>query len=458
MWRLWETPVEYSPDDLASERKGIASNLRMEKPVLPALVLGAGITALGVTRSLGRIGIPVYNLCGKRELPAKSRWYRPAPLMGGRVPLPNELARYLEGLELPAAVLIACSDDWARAVSELTAALQRRFPASTPPPSVMHIMTDKWQFAEAMRTLDIPHPKTLLLRSTEEMQRIPEFEYRDKFLKPLNSQEFSLRTGAKALRPQNKNHAIQIMTELSGKSSAFPILLQEYIEGPVTNIFLVDGFVDRHGDIRGWFARRRLRMYPPGFGNSSYSETIPLHDVRSAVESIEKLCSALPFRGIFDAEFKYDPRDGHYKIIEVNARPWWFVEFATRSGVNLCEMAYLDAQGLPVPLSTGFQTGRRCAHMALDFAGYWNTDRGIGAVWRWKKSLKGAEDAVFSRDDPKPGIWNTIMAMRSHLRRILSRTDGRATPVYRASQLSEEPDREEEGSEQGAAHIVHHGR
>jgi D-aspartate ligase len=388
--------------------------------VVPALVLGSGITAVGVVRSLGVCGIPVHCVCGPGELPAKSRWYRPAPLLSSHVPLPGELQAYLASLPMEAAVLIPCSDDWGMAVAAMPEDLKRRFPASVPSPRVMETMTDKWLFAQMVERAGVPRPRTLLVHSVEEMEALPESCYEEMFLKPVNSLEFAVRTRVKAFRFENKPQALAIMRTLTAQHGpvAFPILLQQYIPGPATQHYLVDGFVDRQGRTRGWFARRRLRMYPPDFGNSSYSETIPLSEVADAVESMERIWAEVEFRGIFDAEFKYDPRDGQYKIIEINARPWWFVEFATRCGVNLCLMAYRDALELPVERSTGFEVGRRCVHVAVDLAGHLELNPGIVNFFRWVRSLRGAEEAIYRKDDRLPGIWSPLMLAESRVRNV----------------------------------------
>ena len=34
-----------------------------------------------------------------------------------------------------------------------------------------------------------------------------------------------------------------------------------------------------------------------------------------------------------------------FKILEINARPWWYVELASRCGVDVCTMSYRDAFG-----------------------------------------------------------------------------------------------------------------
>ena len=41
------------------------------------------------------------------------------------------------------------------------------------------------------------------------------------------------------------------------------------------------------------------------------------------------------YRGIFSVEFKLDARDGHYKIIEVNPRPFWLIGHIARAGIDL---------------------------------------------------------------------------------------------------------------------------
>ena len=87
----------------------------------PVLILGTGLTALGVLRSLGRAGVKAYSVCGNDELAAASRWFQQAPLFRERIPAPNELAQYLRSLPISTSVLMPCSDDWTRAVAQLPA-------------------------------------------------------------------------------------------------------------------------------------------------------------------------------------------------------------------------------------------------------------------------------------------------------------------------------------------------
>jgi len=195
----------------------------------------------------------------------------------------------------------------------------------------------------------------------------------------------------------------------------FPILLQEYVPGPADQYFLIDGFIDRNGRTCGLIARRRHRMYPALFGNSTLSETIPLSEVPSAVDTLERIWAAIQYRGIFDAEFKYDQRDRQFKIVEINARPWWFVEFADRCGMKLCSMAYRDALDLPVAPITTYRTDRRCAYLLYDFAGHRAMEPGFLGAWRWARSLRGSEEIVFCGDDLRPGLRLSAAMLRKFM-------------------------------------------
>jgi predicted ATP-grasp superfamily ATP-dependent carboligase len=196
------------------------------------------------------------------------------------------------------------------------------------------------------------------------------------------------------------------------------MMLQEYIPGPPTNHYFIDGFVDRFGVVRAMFARRRLRMNPPDFGNSTLMVSIPLSEIADAAASLQKLLSHLRYRGIFSAEFKRDERSGVFNIIEVNARPWWYVEFAARCGVNVCALALADALGERVQTISRYETGRRCVFPYYDL----DAVRGEMRAGRtnfigWARSWLGAYQPVFRWSDPAPALTEAILLIRGRVRR-----------------------------------------
>jgi predicted ATP-grasp superfamily ATP-dependent carboligase len=175
------------------------------------------------------------------------------------------------------------------------------------------------------------------------------------------------------------------------------------VPGPPEKHVFVDGYRDRHGQILGILARRRLRMFPPGFGNSTDSVTIPLTEARDAVDSALTLFEAIGFHGMFDAEFKLDERSGRHTIIEVNARPWWQIELSRAAGIDVAWMAYADALGQPVPPARGYRVGRRWVHTFPDLRARWGGDVGSDPDIA-KESWFAARHAVVALSDPGPGL------------------------------------------------------
>ncbi len=198
------------------------------------------------------------------------------------------------------------------------------------------------------------------------------------------------------------------------------MVVQEYVPGPGSNHYLIDGFIDAGGTVRALFARRRLRMYPPDFGDSTHMVSVPLSEVAPAVESLRTILAAVGYRGIFSAEFKKDERDGVFKILEVNARVWIYVEFAGRCGVDVCTMSYQDALGLPITAPADYRTGVRLVSPYLDLAAVryaWR--QGQMSAGAWLRSWAGAQQPAFNLSDPLPAIADWYEVSRKLLRRAV---------------------------------------
>jgi predicted ATP-grasp superfamily ATP-dependent carboligase len=164
-------------------------------------------------------------------------------------------------------------------------------------------------------------------------------------------------------------------------------------------------------------------MYPRPFGNSTLSITIPLGEVAEAVDALRRLFDGVGYTGLFDAEFKFDGRDGRFKILEVNARPWWQLELASASGLGVCTMAYRDALGEPIATISTYEIGRTWVHPVPDLTAWWmdrkRADRAGGFPLRvWFTG----PNAVFSWDDPTPALDEIVRVGRRLLKGGRTRT------------------------------------
>lgn len=376
---------------------------------VPVLVLGGLISALGAIRSLGRAGIRCHAVGDAAPYALRSRYHRPLPGVPGGAAEAAALPRLLEALPLPTAVLMPCADHWVRAVSALDAALLRRFPASLPSSDVVETFLDKGALLDALERFSVPAPATVRVLSETDLAELEGERGRTWFLKPLDSQRFKMRFGVKAFRVASREEAVSLWAE--ARAAGLGLLLQEYVPGDAGRHYFVDGFLDGRGVVRGLFARRRVRMHPPDFGDSSYMESIPEADVAPATDALLRLLRGVGYRGIFSAEFKRDPRDDSFRLIEVNARCWAYVEFATSCGVNTPLMAYRDALGLEVASATGYAVGRAECVMPQDALACFRLHReGRLRAGEAVRSWLAAQDSVFRWSDPLPAIARHIEA------------------------------------------------
>jgi predicted ATP-grasp superfamily ATP-dependent carboligase len=337
-------------------------------------------------------------------------------------------------------VLLPCCDNWLAATAALPESFASRFPSSHASLSTVETLLDKWRFAQLLQSQRLPHPTTRLLTSHEQIDSLPSEDFQGAILKPLSSVSFTGKFRIKGLLVDSRAQARRAMERFP-----FPIMLQEFIPGPPTAGYFIEGFIDRQGRVCALFARRRLRMNPPRIGNSTFMVSVPLQEVAPAAASLQSLLASLSYRGVFSAEFKYDERDGLFKLFEINARPWWYVDAPARAGIDVCSMAYRDALGLPVEPVTTYEAGQYLGFLPGDFRA-WHKQRNCGgeSFWAWLLSWRGAHSTPFHFNDPLPALvflWRQFSDYIRHSRRRVPELEaqpsvpGLAVPVHSAGRV-----------------------
>lgn len=372
-------------------------------------MFGGDVTGLAVVRALGRAGVTVLVPQPAHPLVRGSRWHRPlhgAPREGSG----GELAAWLGALPYRRSVLFPCSDPWATTMAALPAAVSAAHVPVAPRNAALGRLVDKARFGEAVAELGVPAPRTVRARTAADLAALSDEELSGSFLKPVDSQAFTARHGAKGLRPADRTEAAGLLAALAAEG--LEMVVQEFVPGPPDAHVFVDGYVDRAGTLRACLARRRLRMFPPGLGNSTLTETIRLGEVADTVAAVERLFAGIGFTGLFDAEFKRDERDGVAKILEVNARPWWQLGLAAAAGLDLTLLAYRDAAGGEPPPSERYRVGVRWVHPVPDARAWWRSRGRDGNPGLPVRAWLGPGNAVWNRDDPRPLLAELAMTLK----------------------------------------------
>jgi D-aspartate ligase len=372
----------------------------------PAVVLGVGwANGLGLIRSLGQAGVPVLALDPKPgAIGFVSRYVtqaRVCPDPGDEEPAFLAFMEELgEALEQPG-VLFLTRDQDVSAVSRNQAQLEPYFLIPFAEWEVLRQIVDKrGQYAVA-REAGVPLPQTAFPQSeTEVTDAVADLPF-PLLIKPAYHAGFSQTFGVKGFVADTPAQALEQYAR--GAEAGYEMMLQEIIPGNPDRLYTYGSYVGPQGDPLAEFTGRKLRQNPRMFGTCRVGECCPAPPV---AELGLRLLRALGFWGISQVEFKLDPRDGAYKLMEVNARNYQWQHLATLCGANLALAAYRDALGEPVTPSVATNYGRRWVLTASDLAlTPRELLRGQISLGAWLRSWRGVvADGIFSWRDPQPGL------------------------------------------------------
>jgi D-aspartate ligase len=368
-----------------------------------ALVVGGDYVGLGIVRSLGRKGVPVCIVDDERSIARFSRF----ATYGERVPDLRDEQRAVETvlevgsrLGLSGWVLYPTREETVAAFSRNRAMLAQHFRVPTPGWETVRWAWDKRNTYRLADELAIPTPRTWYPQRLEDLDGIdadPPFA-----IKPGIKEHFFYATKAKAWRADTRSELAERFERAVAVTGPGEIMVQELIPGGGEQQFSYCAFFKDGAGVASMVARRR-RQHPPEFGRAStFVETtdLPLLETLS-----ERFLQAIGYYGLVEIEYKLDPRDGRYKLLDVNARAWGYHSLGQRAGVDFPFLLFADQLGEQIAPCRA-RAGVRWARLLTDLptAAYQLAHGQLD--WRcYLRSLVGFDvEAVFSLEDPFPVV------------------------------------------------------
>ena len=162
-----------------------------------------------------------------------------------------------------------------------------------------------------------------------------------------------------------------------------------------------NAYYDKNHSSNSVFMYRRIREWPHDFGNGCLIESINVPELEDTVNSLIK---KIRYHGIVDAEFRKDPRDNMFKLIEINARCWMQCSLPARCGVNIPYIAYMMTIGKKIEKPIKSDEKTKWIYMPDDFRSAFKSikDKEL-SFGQWIFSYYGKKEyAIFSWEDPMP--------------------------------------------------------
>jgi D-aspartate ligase len=196
------------------------------------------------------------------------------------------------------------------------------------------------------------------------------------------------------------------------------LIVQEHIDGHVSDLVSFHGYADETGQILGSFTGRKSRTSPMFGGESSFIELTCDPTVHAVGREV---AGKLALKGPFKIDLIRDARDGDLLVLEVNARFNLWHYLGAVDGVNLPLVAYEyllhGTRPSPAPTAT---PKHRWVDLYRDYQAFREQrEAGDLSFSRWLLSLADPNNiyAVFAWDDPKPfAAWarKLIRQKRAH--------------------------------------------
>lgn len=381
------------------------------------IIIGGHVMALGIARSLGKLGIPVYlvydkSLCVTRFSRYVKKFIK-APKGTTSYLIDHEkedeFLKFFMNLEdnLTGHILVPTNDAVVHILSKHKKTLERRYKVSVPELNIVNFAYNKRLTYAIAKENNIPVPYTIYPENLKEMSELsPDISF-PVIIKGTIGHRFFKKIGVAAIKANSQRELIQAYIKCSSIIDPQEIMIQEVIPGSSNQVYSFCSFF-RDKKLIGLWTGRKIREHPSSFGVATVAESIYIPEL---VELGLALLKAMDYYGISEIEFKKDPRDGKFKLIEMNPRIWLWVSLATYSGVNLPYLLYKDIIGERIQPINGFKEDVVWIHFWPDLAmALKGIVSGNLSFNEYFSTLKGEKEfCVISRDDPLPFIAETLL-------------------------------------------------
>lgn len=311
-----------------------------------ALVLDGYVNGLSLVRELHQGKMPIWLLDCADSCAARSRYVARSfirPYEQRDDAFINALLEIGRTLDQKA-VLFPAHDFHFRVLAENFDLLTQYFHVPANPHTAATIISKKWQY-DLCERIGIPYPKTKFCVNEEDaaMARDGQVEMRFPILiKPFSRAADAL--GGAAFRAERADDlcAFRNLFRQYPELLRGGFLMSEIVPGGPGNIWAYTAYCDSAGHVMAGWTGRKLSQRPRDFGVFSTAET-RLNDV--VADYGKRLLEASGHVGIGEPEFKYDARDGSYKLMEINPRAMMWHIAGFFAGVNLPLIQYLHLTG-----------------------------------------------------------------------------------------------------------------
>ena len=395
------TTIENRTQDVA---RGSRQTGEREGPFPPLLIVDGNVNALSVARRVARMGVKVYAI-GASASPARHsrhcHWID-VRAAGNPVAVWRDYLLGPRGAHLQGAVLLAAGDYGLELLAEHRPSLQERFILDDASPEAQRSLLNKLATFQAAQEVGVPTPRFWTPRSMEDVLALEDQLVYPLIIKPELSHLFQKHfRGRRFFEVATFDELLKDYQTVA--DFGLRTKLVEKIPGRDDKLCSYYTYLDERGNPLFDFTKRVVRRHPPNMGIGCYHVVDDVADVRELALAVFRQVGV---RGLANAEFMLDERDGRLKLIECNLRFTATNELIARCGLDLGRFCYARAAGLSTPRFGRTRTGLSVWYPLEDLRSFLKLrKRGQLTTGQWIRSiLRWHTLPVFQWSDPWPSV------------------------------------------------------
>jgi predicted ATP-grasp superfamily ATP-dependent carboligase len=356
---------------------------------------------LGIARSLGRLGVPVYSVDATRWEPVFASRYCRGRFLVDIDSLPADVAvEELRAIGRKVGVrpiLMPTTDRACVWVAENASALTTdfRFPALDA--ALVHTLCDKSRMQELAHQHGVEIAQSVTPRSKEDVVDFLDQAEFPVMVKETGGGRLRSRAGASKFVVQSPRELVELYAKAADPGNP-NLMLQEFIPGVD---WMFNGYFDSRSQCLFGMSGKKIRRFPAHTGVTSLGMCMTNDTViRTTIDFMQ----SIGYRGILDIGYRWDARNGSYRVLDINPRiGCTFRLFTASNGMDVARALYLDLTGQPVTAAE-CPDGRKWLVEDFDlFSALASWREGGLSLKDWIRSLAGVEEAAgFALDDPVP--------------------------------------------------------
>lgn len=375
------------------------------------------LNGLGVARVLGRNGVSVVGIHeNDHDVEVRTRYLDELWTCGpGEEGLLQTLREKAASFPEPP-VLLPIRDLCVRVVARHLDELRKSYRIAMPDAALIETLLDKDGIRETAESVDFPIPKTWFVSSAADLEAVTAFPC---ILKPAEKSVAYSRAGHLKAYVLDDAEALRKTYETIREAEPRAVV-QQYVPGGDDEVYFTLQCYSRTSECLASFTGHKIRQWRPHCGGTASCEPADVPELDALTTRFFQQAGMV---GICSIEYKRDPRDGSYTMIEPTVgRTDWQNAVADNNGVPIPYIAYCDLVGEPPPRVARTWLRWRWVDLNSDrkAADYYRRRNELGRLaWLWSIRWP-VKWARWAWDDPRPGLDVFGRAWRK-LGRILGR-------------------------------------